>query len=108
MGLLLVAQLAWPVFGRASFSDTMANLVVSGACFFLGVLAVTLTRQALDDSERIRLEIFRRVPIGLFRASAEGEIIDANPALCHMLGREAGTLTGTSIAGSCRMPSGPG
>ncbi|HAX81774.1 MAG TPA: hypothetical protein DCY40_04325 [Actinobacteria bacterium] len=97
IAFLLVAQLAWPMFGRASFSDTMANLVVSGACFSLGVLTVTLTKHALENSERVRLEIFRRVPIGLFRASVEGEIIDANPALCRMLGRPAGSLAGTPI-----------
>jgi PAS domain S-box-containing protein len=98
MGFLLVAQLAWPVLGRASLADTIANLVVSGTCFFLGVLAVTLTKQALEDSERIRLDIFRRVPIGLFRASADGEIIDANPAMCQMVGWKAGSLVGTRIA----------
>jgi PAS domain S-box-containing protein len=99
MGLLMVAQLAWPVLGRASLSDTIASLVVSGVCFFLGVLAVTLTKQALEDSERIRLDIFRRVPIGLFRVSINGEIIDANPAMCHMVGWKAGSLVGTRMAG---------
>jgi PAS domain S-box-containing protein len=95
---LLLAQLIWPVFGLATLADSLANLVIAGACSFFGLLAVSLTKKALEDSDQIRLEIFRRVPVGLFRTAPDGEMVDANPAMCHMLGREPGGLTGIDIA----------
>ena len=95
---LLLAQLIWPVLGLATVADSLVNLVMAGACSFFGVLAVSLTKKALEDSDRIRLEIFRRVPVGLFRTAPDGEMVDANPAMCHMLGKEPGGLTGIDIA----------
>ncbi len=96
--LLLLAQLIWPALGYGSITDTLVNLVIAGMCSFFGVLAVSLTKQALEDSDRIRLEIFRRVPVGLFRTDPAGEIIDANPAMFRMLGRQPGELNRVPIA----------
>ncbi len=96
--VLLFAQLIWPALGYGTLADTLVNLVIAGMCSVFGVLAVSLTKQALEDSDRIRLEIFRRVPVGLFRTDPAGEMIDANPAMCRMLGREPTELNGVSIA----------
>ncbi len=52
---------------------------------------ITELKQARGaESERrnnaVYRELFERVPIGLFRTSAEGRIIDGNPALARLLG----------------------
>lgn len=41
---------------------------------------------ALRDSEARHRSMFDHLPIGLYRASVEGELVDANPALVSMLG----------------------
>jgi diguanylate cyclase (GGDEF)-like protein/PAS domain S-box-containing protein len=43
-------------------------------------------RQAVEDAELRFRELFDGVPVGLYRATAEGEILDANPALVRMFG----------------------
>ncbi|HSG78575.1 MAG TPA: PAS domain-containing sensor histidine kinase, partial [Acidimicrobiia bacterium] len=62
--------------------------VVSGASMFFGVLAVTLARRTLEESEQSRIAMFRRVPVGLFRASPDGRLLDANPAMLEILGHQ--------------------
>jgi PAS domain S-box-containing protein len=42
-------------------------------------------RQAEDAEERLR-GLFERVPVGIYRSTPEGRILDANPALVTMLG----------------------
>lgn len=42
--------------------------------------------ESLRASEERHRSLFERVPIGLYRTSAEGKILDANPALLQMLG----------------------
>lgn len=44
------------------------------------------TLEALRESETRYRTLFQRVPIGLYRTTPEGEILDANPALIEMLG----------------------
>ena len=41
---------------------------------------------ALRESEARHRSMFDHLPIGLFRTSAEGELLDANPALAQLLG----------------------
>lgn len=41
---------------------------------------------ALRDSEARHRAMFDHLPIGLFRASMDGELLDANPALVQLLG----------------------
>ena len=41
---------------------------------------------ALRDSESRLRQMFDHLPIGLYRTSAEGELMDANPALVELLG----------------------
>jgi diguanylate cyclase (GGDEF)-like protein/PAS domain S-box-containing protein len=43
-------------------------------------------RSALDRSERRYQSLFDSIPIGLYRTTPEGTIIDANPTLVKMLG----------------------
>ncbi len=42
--------------------------------------------EALRESEQRYRSLFDGIPIGLYRTSPQGQIIDANPALVHMLG----------------------
>jgi len=44
------------------------------------------SEEALRDSERRFRSLFERVPIGLYRTTADGQILDANQALVEMLG----------------------
>lgn len=44
------------------------------------------TLEALRESEARYRTLFERVPIGLYRTTPEGQILDANPALIEMLG----------------------
>jgi PAS domain S-box-containing protein len=41
---------------------------------------------SLQESEQRYRNLFDRVPIGIFRTTAEGRILDANPALVYILG----------------------
>jgi diguanylate cyclase (GGDEF)-like protein/PAS domain S-box-containing protein len=43
-------------------------------------------RQAVEDAERRFRQLFDGVPVGLYRATPEGKILDANPALVRMFG----------------------
>ncbi len=43
-------------------------------------------RQALEAAEKRYRTLFDKVPVGLFRATIEGQILDANLTLTHMLG----------------------
>ena len=46
-------------------------------------------KNALQDSEARYRSLFENVPIGIFRCSADGKILDANPALQKILGYAA-------------------
>lgn len=94
IGLLLGAQGLWPVVGVASLAKTAMSIIATVAATVAGVYVVTLARRTLDFSDKSRIEISRRVPVGLFRASPEGVIIDGNPALMRMLGYEDDSLIG--------------
>lgn len=84
---LSATSLSWPALDIAGWGETAAWVAVIGVCLVVGAVAVLLARHALERSEAIRLEMYRRVPIGLFRTSANtGRVIDANPAMLEMLG----------------------
>jgi len=56
---------------------------------------------SLQASEERYRNLFKGVPVGIFRITAEGHILDANPALIHMLGyddREALLATNAADA----------
>ncbi len=45
-----------------------------------------IVKKALADSEERYRQLFENVPIGIYRTTPEGHIVDANPALVKMLG----------------------
>lgn len=52
-----------------------------------------------SEDSKLHAELFARVPIGLYRSTPEGLIVDANPALVRMLGyRDKETFLGTAAA----------
>jgi PAS domain S-box-containing protein len=89
IALLAITPAAWPLLDLASAADAALTLVLAGTSMFFGVLAVTLARRALEESEQSRIAMFRRVPVGLFRAAPDGRLLDANPAMLEILGHEA-------------------
>ncbi len=46
----------------------------------------TRTQEALRESEARHRSMFDHLPVGLYRATPEGELLEANPALIRMLG----------------------
>ena len=48
--------------------------------------------QALRRSEADHRAIYERSPIGIARVSGDGELLEANPALLHMLGHDESTM----------------
>jgi PAS domain S-box-containing protein len=98
MAGLLISQAAWPALGLATVGEAIAATLIGLFILTAGLASVGMARRMLEESERTRIEIFRRVPLGLFRCSPSGRIIDANPALGEMLGYEPTDLLGRSIA----------
>jgi PAS domain S-box-containing protein len=84
------SPLSWPLLGIQGWGEALAVSAVLAACCVLGSISVLLVRRALVHSEQTRLDIYRRVPVGLFRTSAAtGRILEANPALIEMLGYDS-------------------
>ncbi len=46
-------------------------------------------KQALEASEERYRQLFENVPIGIYRTTLDGRIVDSNPALVKMLGYES-------------------
>jgi PAS domain S-box-containing protein len=46
-------------------------------------------KKALADSEERYRQLFENVPIGIYRTTPDGQIVDSNPALVKMLGYES-------------------
>ena len=87
----------WPALGLSTPGEALATAAVALPSLVIGLLGGALTRMALERSERTRIDIFRRVPVGLFRSSPDGRIIDANPAVAEMLGMAPDALVGYPI-----------
>ena len=51
------------------------------------VTAQVLAEVALAESEERFRSIFDQAPLGILRLDAQGRIVDANPALCEIVGR---------------------
>lgn len=58
------------------------------------------TLAALQESEARFRGLFDHLPMGLFRCRADGEFLDANPALVHLLGNPDPTLLRERFASS--------
>ncbi len=50
------------------------------------ILAAWRLRRERRESEKQYRDLFEQVPIGLYRATPDGRIVDANAALCEMMG----------------------
>ena len=96
--LLETGVIFWPVLGLSTSGEALATAAVALPSLLFGLLGAGLTRAALERSEHTRIEIFRRVPVGLFRSSPDGRIIDANPAVAEMLGMASASLVGARVA----------
>ena len=66
---------------------------------FVDISTIKETEAKLKDSEERYSSLFARVPAGLYRTTADGEILDANPALATLLGFDsADELIGKNAA----------
>lgn len=80
-GVLVLDALADRDFGdnEVRFADLVAHL-----------MAVALERarqyQVLQEAQARYRNLFERVPVGLYRTTPDGRVLDANPALVEMLG----------------------
>lgn len=78
--------------GNPLYSEILISIIVVALATFVSIQVVLQSRaqrrimEALRDSEERYRTLFERVPIGLYRTTPEGKIIDANPALIEMLG----------------------
>jgi PAS domain S-box-containing protein len=98
IGVILVGQLAWALVGVGEVRSTAVHVAVSLVYLAIGLFAMGIARRALEQSESARLEIFRRVPLGLIRVSRTGRLIEVNPAFADMLGYDARHLVGRPLA----------
>ena len=78
----------------------------------LDITARHLAEVALAESEERFRSIFDQAPLGILRLDAQGRIVDANRALCEIVGRPLGELEGSlradlfDDAGAGRSPAG--
>jgi len=93
----LPAEPGWPAFLVPSLVVAVAALQAifhpslwpwALAAFLSGMVAVVAVA-ALRSRDRRYRSLFNRVPVGLYRTSPQGRIIDANPALAQILGFDA-------------------
>jgi diguanylate cyclase (GGDEF)-like protein/PAS domain S-box-containing protein len=60
----------------------------------LDITARHVAEQALAESEERFRSIFEQAPLGIFRLGTDGRVVDANRALCTILGRSLEDLQG--------------
>lgn len=95
----VLSQLTWPLFTEISIRDAGASFIIQCAVATMAFAVVTVARRSMADSDAVRINLFQRVPIGLFRADRSGAFVDANPALATMLGHmEVSELLDRNIA----------
>lgn len=71
------------------FSETDKELLTFVSHQIAAALARKRTEAALRESEQKYRSLFEQAPIGIYRTSPAGRILDANPALIQMLGYES-------------------
>lgn len=74
----------WVRESACAVTDTQGRAVVLLVCD--DVTAQKQAAAALQKSEQAYRTLFENMPIGLYRTSIEGQILDANPALVRMFG----------------------
>jgi PAS domain S-box-containing protein len=103
-----------PFAGAASSADErMLLLQVFVAVTALAVLSLAVALEERDVAElgrRVAAERFRRTfdyaPLGMAVATLDGRLVEANRALCRMLGYTASELIGASLSSFRDDPSG--
>jgi len=74
------------------YLDILFSIIVAGMAVFVAFQLLAEARlhrevvKALRESEERYRTLFERVPVGLYRTTPDGRIVDANPALVEMLG----------------------
>lgn len=74
------------------YLEILISVIVLALAAFISVQVVLQARaqrrmlEVLRESEERYRTLFERVPVGLYRTTPEGKILDANPALLQMLG----------------------
>lgn len=71
------------------FSEKDKELLTFVSRQIAAALARKRTEAALRESEQKYRSLFEQAPIGIYRTSPAGRILDANPALIQMLGYES-------------------
>jgi PAS domain S-box-containing protein len=82
LGLFVVLAAAAVATGLATSHRPWLWAMAAAASSFLGVMALA-ARRGYNHRYRSLLD---RVPVGLYRTSPQGRIVDANPALARILG----------------------
>jgi diguanylate cyclase (GGDEF)-like protein/PAS domain S-box-containing protein len=88
-GHMIIGTLTYnyPVSENIAFGITI-TCAFGGTAMLLGFYIQQLKQavsKARDSDEQIR-NLFERVPVGLYRTTPDGQILDANPAMGEMLG----------------------
>jgi len=72
---------------KAWSGRTLTLLKIVGE-IFVNALERKRSEQGLEESETKYRALFEGIPVGLYRTSPEGRILDLNPTMVHMLGFE--------------------
>src|SRR5438045_9708750 len=78
-----------------SLQDDEVTMLVTAGVEIGQFIRRTETAQALRRSEADHRAIYERSPIGIARISSGGELLEANPALLHVLGHDLETMRTT-------------
>lgn len=77
--------------GENLYAEILISVIVIGLAAFISFQVILQARvqkrilEALQNSEERYRTLFERVPVGLYRTTPRGKILDANPALIEML-----------------------
>ncbi|MFP5308952.1 MAG: PAS domain S-box protein [Actinomycetes bacterium] len=83
--------------GLGPVEVAVRTLSGGGAVITLVPVGTAGSDRMLDAADERFRALFDRAPIGLAIGTAEGTVIDANPALCRMVGRQRSAIVGGSF-----------
>jgi len=66
----------------------------------------TRTLELLSETERRYRSLFEGAPLGLYRTAPDGRLLDANPALLHLLGWDSPEASSSGVSTTARSLSG--
>lgn len=82
-------QISWAIFTAIPFFDPGTDRMIGAVVTFVDITERKQAEQKLRESEERFRTLFENLPIGAYRTSAAGEILNANPALVRMLGYDS-------------------